>query len=171
MLGLIYIFAVAKPISIRRLSLLFGATLVAANCVYGVTHVANPPRIALETASALTILAWLAPLARAVGNSMTARQLVLDALDSASRLVQITYGSAVGTLLLMAFETIVHPRHPHTLGVLMPTWLVSGLTGLVLLNAIKDRHWALVPCGSCRSSNLPGNLVPFQRPKSFPRAV
>lgn len=138
MLGLIYIVIVAKPISVRRLSLLFVITLVTARCVYGVTQVANPPSVALATASALTALAWLTPLARAVVRSVKSRQLVLDALDAASAVVRITYGSALVALLLVALQPIANPMHPFTLAMLLPNLVVGGLIGLVSLNGMRS---------------------------------
>lgn len=138
MLGLIYIFAVAKPISIRRLSLLFAVALVTANCLYTVIHVANPRSMALATATAVTILTWLAPLVIAVGSSVKARRLVLGALDSASGVVRITYGSALAVLLFVAFERIVNAMHPFTLGMLLRTLVAGGLIGLVSLTGIRS---------------------------------
>ena len=138
MFGLIYIFIVAKPISIRRLSLLFVVTLVTARCLYGVMHVANPPSAALATATALTIVAWLTPLGRAVGSSVKSRRLILDALDSASGAVRITYGSALAALLLVAFQSIANAMHRLTLGMLLQTLLAGGLIGLVSLTSIRS---------------------------------
>jgi hypothetical protein len=144
-LGLIYIFVVAKPISIRRLSLLFVVTLVAARCLYAVMHVENSQSAALATATALTILAWLAPLLRAVGSSVKARRLNLGALDSASGVVRITYGSALAALLLVAVRPIVNAMHPFTLGMLLQTLVAGGLIGLVSLTGI--RSFSMRPSG------------------------
>lgn len=76
-------------------------------------NVANPPSAALATATALTIVVWLTPLARAVVSSVKSRRLVLGALDSASGVVRITYGSAFAALLLVAFRPIT--TRPFTL--------------------------------------------------------
>jgi hypothetical protein len=136
-LGLIYIFIVAKPISIRRLSLLFVVTLVTTDCVFGITHIQNSQSLALATAITLTAIAWLTPLGLIVGSSVKARRLVLDALDSTSALVQVTYGSVLATLLLV-FPRVVNAIYPLTLGILLRTWIIGGLIGLVLFIGIKS---------------------------------
>lgn len=143
MLGLIYIFVVAKPISIRRLSLLFAVTLVAARCFYAVMHVKNSQSAALATAAALTIFAWLAPLLRAVGSSVKAQRLNLDALDSASGVVRITYASALAALLFVAFGRIVNAMHPLTFGILLPTLVAGALIGLALLTTSRSVNMRL----------------------------
>jgi hypothetical protein len=136
--GLIYIFVIAKPISIRRLSLLFGVTLITTDCLFGITHIQNSRSVALATAAALTILAWLAPFVTAVGASVKARRLTLNALDAASRVVQITYGSALAILLLTAFHAVVEPLHPLTLDMLLKTWVVGGVAGVALFAGIRN---------------------------------
>ena len=138
MLGLIYIFLVAKPISIRRLSLLFTIALVTAYFLYGVIHVANPRSVALATATVLTIIAWLTPIVRAVVSSVKSRRLVLGALDSASGVVRISYGSALAALLFVAFQPIANAMHPFTLGMLLQTLLAGGLIGIVSLTSIRN---------------------------------
>ncbi len=143
MLGLIYIFIVAKPISIRRLSLLFGVTLVTADCLFGITHIQNSQSVAFATATTLTVIAWLAPLGMVVASSVKARRLVLDALDSTSALVQVTYGSVLATLLLVC-APVVNAMHRLTLGILLQTWVIGGLIGLVLLIGIRSLNLRLV---------------------------
>jgi hypothetical protein len=137
-LGLIFIFVVAKPISFRRLSLLFVVTLVTTRCLYGVMHVESAQTVALATATALTIFAWMSPLVRAVWNSVKARRLAFGALDSASGIVQCTYGSVLAALLLTAYRYTVNPMQPLTLGMLLPTWIAGAVIGLVLLTATQS---------------------------------
>ena len=137
MLGLIYIFLVAKPISIRRLSLLFGVTLVTTDCLFGIMHIQNWRSAALATATTLTAIAWLIPLGRIAATSVRAQRLVLDALDSTSAFVQVTYGSVLATLLLL-FPSFVNTMHPLSLGMLLQTSVVGGLIGLVLFSGIKS---------------------------------
>jgi hypothetical protein len=169
-LGLIYIFIVAKPISIRRLALLFVVTLFAARCLYSVMHVANPPSASLATAIALTIVAWLTPLGSAVASSVKSRRLILGALDSASGTVRITYGSALAALLLVASQPIANAMHRLTFGMLLQTLLAGGLIGIVSLTSIRSfrvgpsesRHprsrflakTARMPPGDCGSSTV-----------------
>jgi hypothetical protein len=95
-------------------------------------HVANAPSAALTTATALMVVAWLTPLVRAVVSSVKSRRLVLGALNSASGVVRITYGSALAVLLLVAFRPIANAMHPFTLGMLLPTLVAGALIGLAL---------------------------------------
>jgi FtsH-binding integral membrane protein len=155
-LGLIYIFIVAKPISIRRLSLLFTISLVTARCLYGVTHIANPPSMALATATALTIVAWLAPLVGSLWSSVKARRLALGPLDSASVIVKITYGSLFATALLMAFQAIVNALNPLALSMLLQTFVVGGLVGLALFMGIRGESKSLVNRGRLRGRRAYG---------------
>lgn len=81
MLGLIYIFVTAKPISIRRLCLLLILLIAVARCMTIVLRREDVATAALGAAAAATVLVWFAPLARVAIDSLSAGRIVVKALD------------------------------------------------------------------------------------------
>lgn len=61
MLAVIYIFLVAKPISVRRLSLLFVLGLILTPSVLAILHVKDSPSHALAIATSVMLLIWCLP--------------------------------------------------------------------------------------------------------------
>lgn len=116
MLGLIYIFVAAKPISVRRLSLLFFATLLFASTFLGALPVKHRPNEALIAASSLTLLAWSLPLIRVVCRTIWHGELSLTALTPVSSVVRCTYGLGLAALLLAAVGEAFSPTRHLTLG-------------------------------------------------------
>ena len=106
MLGLIYIFATAKPISMRRLSQLFVLALILATLVLRVLHV-NTPRGALLTATLLTLFAWSTPLLHIMYATVSRRALSLDALRQVSGFVCWTYGFAIAAVPIVTVSAIL----------------------------------------------------------------
>lgn len=111
MLGLIYIFATAKPISLRRLLALFAAVLVCTEFTLVLVHATHASQLALRSASSITLLVWSAPLARAVFDTTRFRKLQLDALRPASRLIRWTYGFALAFVPILTIGIVIHPGH------------------------------------------------------------
>ena len=108
MLGFIYIFATAKPISMRRLSLLFALVLISATLVLRVLHVTTP-RGALLTATLVTLFVWSAPLLKIIHATVSRRALSLDALRQVSGFVCWTYGFAIAAVPIVAVPAILNP--------------------------------------------------------------
>jgi hypothetical protein len=109
-LGLIYVFATAKPISMRRLSLLFALVLIAATLVLRVLHVKTQGG-ALLTATSLTLFAWSIPLLHIVHATVSRRALSLDALRQVSGFVCWTYGFAIAAMPIVTLSAILNPTH------------------------------------------------------------
>lgn len=108
MLGLIYIFATAKPISMRRLSLLFVLVLILATLVLRVLDVSTPHG-ALLTATFVTLFVWSAPLLKIFYATASRRALSLDALRQVSGFVCWTYGFAIVAAASVAILAILNP--------------------------------------------------------------
>lgn len=108
MLGLIYIFATAKPISIRRLSLLFVLVLISASLVLRVLHVRTPGG-ALLSATLVTLFAWSAPLLHILHATLSRRALSCDALRQVSGFVRWTYGFAIAAVPIVTVSAILNP--------------------------------------------------------------
>jgi hypothetical protein len=123
MLGLIYIFATAKPISMRRLSVLFVFVLISATLALRVLHV-SMPHGALLTATSLTLFAWIIPLLHVMHATVSRRALSLDALRQVSGFVCWTYGFAIAAMPIVAVSAILNPTQ--SLHLALPRLLVTA---------------------------------------------
>ena len=113
MLGLIYIFATAKPISMRRLSVLFVLVLISASLVLRILHVRTPGG-ALLTATLVTLFVWSTPLLNIMHATASRRALSLDALRQVSGFVCWTYGFAIAAVPIVTVSAILNPtQSPH----------------------------------------------------------
>lgn len=114
MFALIYIFATAKPISMRRLSLLFVLVLISATLVLRVLQVTTPGG-ALLSATLVTLFVWSTPLLHIMRATVSRRALSLDALRQVSGFVCWTYGFAIAAMPIVAVSAILNPTqslHP-----------------------------------------------------------
>jgi hypothetical protein len=131
-LGLIYIFATAKPISMRRLSMLFVLVLTSATLVLPVLHVRTPGG-ALLTATSLTLFAWSAPLLHIMHATVSRRALSLDALRQVSGCVCWTYGCAIAAVPIVTVSAILSPTQGLHLAVQPRLLAIAGISGLFLM--------------------------------------
>lgn len=121
MLALTYIFATAKPISMRRLSLLFVLVLISATLVLRVLQVRTPGG-ALLTATLVTLFVWSTPLLHIMHATVSRRALSLDALRQVSGFVRWTYGFAIAALPIGTVSAILTPTQ--SLHLALPRLLV-----------------------------------------------
>jgi hypothetical protein len=135
-LGLIYIFAIAKPISMRRLSLLFVLALISASLALRALHVTSP-RAALLTATSLTLFAWSGPLLHIMHATVSRRALSLDALRQVSGFVCWTYGCAITAMPIVAVSAILNPTQSLHLAVLHRSLAIAGVSALFLMVAAQ----------------------------------
>jgi hypothetical protein len=131
-LGLIYIFATAKPISIRRLSLLFVLALISVTLVLRVLHVSTPHG-ALLSATLATLLVWSAPLLKIMYTTASCRRLSLDALQQVSGFVCWTYGFAIAAVPIVTVSAILSPTRSLHLAVLPRSLAISAISALFLM--------------------------------------
>ena len=132
MLGLIYIFATAKPISMRRLSLLFVLVLISATLVLRVLHVRTPGG-ALLTATSVTLFVWSTPLLHIMHATVSRRALSLDALRQVSGFVCWTYGFAIAAVPIVAVSAILNPTQSLHLAVLPRSLAIAGISAVFLM--------------------------------------
>ena len=132
MLGLIYIFATAKPISMRRLSLLFVLVLISATLVLRVLQVRTPGG-ALLTATLVTLFVWSTPLLHIMHATVSRRALSLDALRQVSGFVCWTYGFAIAAMPIVAVSAILNPTQSLHLAVLPRSLAIVGISALFLM--------------------------------------
>jgi len=131
-LGLIYIFATAKPISMRRLSLLFALVLISATLVLRVLQVRTPGG-PLLTATLVTLFVWSTPLLHIMHATVSRRALSLDALRQVSGFVCWTYGFAIAAMPIVAFSAILNPTQSLHLAVLPRSLAIVGISALFLM--------------------------------------
>lgn len=136
MLGLIYIFSTAKPISMRRLSLLFVLVLISAILVLRVLQVRTPSG-ALLTATLVTLLVWSTPLLHILHATVSRRPLSLDALRQVSGFVCWTYGFAIAAMPIVAVSAILNPTQSLHLAVQPRSLAIAGISGLFLMLATQ----------------------------------
>jgi hypothetical protein len=131
-LGLIYIFATAKPISMRRLSLLFVLLLISATLVLRVLQVRTPGG-AMLTATLVTLLVWSAPLLKIMYTTASRRSLSLDALQQVSGFVCWTYGFAIAAVPIVTVSAILSPTRSLHLAALPRTLAIAAISALFLM--------------------------------------
>lgn len=139
MLGVIYIVLTAKPISIRRLLILFAVVIASAHCFCGVAHIANAPRVSIATASAITLLAWLSPLMQATWDTLRTRRLKIGALGCASTGVWSTYGLGFLLLVSITSRAPLNPNKAFTLAAILELSMIGALIGLAAAALVKSR--------------------------------
>lgn len=131
MLGLIYIFVTAKPISLRRLSLLFFVTLILSSAFLGVSPMTHQCSQAIIIASSITALVWSLPLIQVLCATVWRRRVSLRALTPVSGAVLWTYGLGLATLLGTMGQLISSTRH-FMLGSLFGPTIVALPIGFAL---------------------------------------
>src|ERR1700680_721659 len=140
MLGFIYVVLTAKPISIRRLCLLYALLLASARCLFGALRVEHAASLALTMATVITLLVWVSPLARILVGAVFARRIPLEVFETVLTCVQFTYGFALLLLPVIALETgLAVPRAPMG-AALIPAiaWACVGGAGFVIMiQAVK----------------------------------
>jgi hypothetical protein len=131
-LALIYIFATAKPFSIRRLTALFVSALLMATPLIEIVHVRNVRNDALMIGALLTLLVWSTPLLRALRDTVRYRSLSLDALRPVSIFVLWTYGFALTAAPITAMSEALNPTRGLHLGVLLRLLAIASFVALLL---------------------------------------
>ena len=132
MLGLIYVFVTAKPISIRRLFMLFVLGLTSTSSVLGIFHMKDSPSRALVIATSVVLLVWSLPLVRIVHDTIRLGRLSLDALVPVSDVVRWTYGFALLVAPTLTIGCLLNPAHRLVLAAIPQLMAIAGLAVLVL---------------------------------------
>jgi hypothetical protein len=133
MYWLAYLISTAKPISIRRLAILFVLTYVGAAVVLPrpLAH-GKHALSAFVIAEVITGLAWVSPLIQASFYSLTSRRIRLDALVRASGPVQFTYGFAL-LACAAGIATAAHVVRAITMGEMFTGGCILGVAVLALV--------------------------------------
>ncbi len=135
-LALIYIFATAKPFSIRRLTALFAVALILTTPMLEILRVRDAQSYALIIAASLTLLVWSIPLFRLLRDSICRRSLTLDALRPVSQFVQLTYAFGFVGLLTITASVVLSGAKTLTLGHLMGFGATTLVMALIMRIAV-----------------------------------
>ena len=154
MFGFMYIVLTAKPVSIRRLCLLYVFLLASARCLLSVLHVEHAASLALAIATTISLLVWVSPLARVLFGAVFGRRIALEAFETASACVQFTYGFVLVMVPVIALETWLSVAHAPGRTALIPAfaWACVGGAGFVMM---IQRFSIAPPWGSRRLDEPP----------------
>jgi hypothetical protein len=158
LLVLVYVALTAKPLSLRRLLMLFGLALLLANLVFLIIHAKHASQAAFVTAAAITLVAWSTPLVVLTRNGMLYRRPPTDPLVRVSGFVRWTYGFAVALAAMLAITVTIDSRHQIALAGLTRSIVVAGFVGAVLergFSARNERRRSLSPALSLADSGSP----------------
>ena len=135
MFWFIYVMLTAKPLSIRRLCLLFVFSYMSARFLTSVLQAQHEASVALAIATAITVLVWVSPLVRVLFGAVFGRRIALEAFGAVSACVQFTYGFALVMLPLIALETWLSVPHAPVRAALIPAiaWACVGGAGFVIM--------------------------------------
>src|ERR1700676_920013 len=95
MLGFIYVVLTAKPISIRRLCLLYAVAWASARFLLSILRIEPAASLAVELATTIALLVWASPLVRLLFRVLRGRRVTLEVFETVSACVQFTYGVAL----------------------------------------------------------------------------
>ena len=155
MLALIYLALTAKPISLRRLIVLFAAVFVWANFMLALAHATYAPQLALRIATSITLLVWSAPVARALYDTIRFRKLQLDALQSVSGSIRWTYGLCLVALPMLFICMLLGPDYRINLATLLQSLTLAIFIAAVLPGVLLG--WSQRAKGPLRHRVRPQN--------------
>lgn len=105
MLGFIYMVLTAKPISIRRLCLLYVVAWASARCLLSILRIEPAASLAVELATTIVLLVWVSPLVRILYDAIFGKHIPLEVFGTVSGRVKFTYGFVFVILSVVALET------------------------------------------------------------------
>jgi hypothetical protein len=137
MVGFIYVVLTAKPISIRRLCLLYVVSLASAWYLLGILRVESAASLSATTATAVAFLVWISPLVRIPLCVLFGKRFALGVFESVSIPVQFTYGFALTMLFLVAAEMLLAMPHALAQASLIRAIATATVGGLGLVIVIR----------------------------------
>jgi hypothetical protein len=136
-LAFAYFILSAKPISIRRLLLLYVFSSAAVCCVLIILHTAHAATLASQIGIVITLAAWAYPLLCVLLGAFRGH-VCLEVFERASICVQATYGLALAIVFTAAIKTFAAPADARSLAELsrlVVVWLAGGI-GFALLTSV-----------------------------------
>jgi hypothetical protein len=137
MLGFIYVVLTAKPISIRRICLLYVVAWALARFLLNILRIEPAANLAVELATTIALLVWVSPLVRLLIRILQGRRVTLEAFETVSACVQFTYGFALLGLPVTAIKIWLSVPIALTQASLIPAIVMVCVGGLGLVIAIQ----------------------------------
>jgi len=136
MFGFIYVMLTAKPISIRRLCVLYIVAWASARFLLSILRIEHAASLAVELATTIALLVWVCPLVRVLYDAIFCKRIALEAFESVSACVRFTYGFV---LVVLPLATVVICFAPHALiqATLIRVVAVACVGGVSLVIAVK----------------------------------
>lgn len=131
-LALIYIFAIAKPFSLRRLTVLFVSTLILATTMQTFFRTRRTESEALFVALSLTLFVWAIPMFQVLRDTVYSRVLTLDALHRVSEPVKWTYGVAIVGASVTVLSATFNGTREFNMGSLFRVLAAAAVISLLL---------------------------------------
>lgn len=167
-LALVYIFATAKPVSIRRLVALFTSTFILTKPFLEIFQMRNAQEGALLTASSLTLLFWSLPLLQMLC-AIPYHRTWLE-IQNVSARVQWTYLFVMLTVPILGTSAIVRGTRPLHLGELVRLLAIIGIAtttlqvGFCTCSSRTNRHGYLARWSNrCRETTRWAAIRHFQQ--------
>jgi hypothetical protein len=135
MFGFMYVALTAKPISIRRLCLLYVVIWASVRVFLSILRIEPVANLAVELATAIALLAWVSPLVRVLFGAVLGRRIALEAFETVSAGVQFTYGFSLVMLPVITLETWLTVPHAPMQAALIPAiaWACVGGGAFVIM--------------------------------------
>jgi hypothetical protein len=142
MLATIYLMLTAKPVSLRRLIVLFVCALVYADLACWLLGVKQASHRAIDFAAAATALAWISPMVQLAYGLTPFRTFHSPTLARVSGFIMWTYGFAIAyafTLIIIVASRPMHILTIATLSRLVPVAAVAGAILVCAANSLRFR--------------------------------
>jgi hypothetical protein len=137
MLGFIYVVLTAKPISIRRLCLLYVVAWALARFLLSILRIEPAANLSVELATTIALLVWVSPPVRLLFCILRGRRVTLEVFETVSACVQFTYGFAFLVLPATAAKIWLAAPIALTQASLIPAIVMVCAGGLGLVIAIQ----------------------------------
>jgi hypothetical protein len=137
MLGFIYVVLTAKPISIRRLCLLYVVGWASARFLLAILRIEPSASLAVELATTIALLVWVSPFVRLLFRVLQGRRATPEVFETVSACVQFTYGFILVMLPVGALETWLTVSHAPMRASLTPAIAWASLGGGVFVMMVQ----------------------------------
>jgi hypothetical protein len=131
-LALAYVFLNAKPVSLRRLFLLYIFSFAVARCVLTTLDTKHAATLACQISVVITLAVWVYPLIRFLHAARRGRRGI-EVLEPVSICVEATYGVALAFALTACMKVLVAPADALSLAHLSRIAAASLVGGIVFV--------------------------------------
>lgn len=139
-LAVAYVILSAKPISIRRLFMLYVFSTVTAFCFLAAFHAEHAAKLAPQIAIVVTLAVWSFPVVRVLYGAFRG-QIGLEAFEPVSGCVQATYGFTTAIAFAAGAKAFVVPFDALTFAALFRLVVLGMAVGIgfaFLVRALRN---------------------------------